>query len=331
MYSRRDLAKLAFGTVPGLLIAGPGRRVAAQIPKPASRWAGVQIGMNVPHNFGARNMSKDEILAACVTLGVSAVELGAQPVETVLGAPALPASAEPPQVEGVEQGLIPLEEEVLKGSFELARKTFAAQLARWRRSVDLARLAPLRRQFEDAGVAIEILKWDDLAAFNDDEVDYAFRAARALGARAVSTEISSAGATRLAPAAAKYQLLVGLHGHQSSGAADFEEDFRAGAFIGASLDIGDWVAGNHGSPLPFLREHAARITNIRVKDRKANGGAATPFGEGDAPIRQVLQTMRDSGWSFQGTVELDYPVPDGADRLKELAQALRYCRGCLLE
>ena len=331
MYSRRDLAKLAFGTVPGLLIAGAGRGAAAQIAKPVSRWAGVQIGLNVPYAFGGRNMAMDEILAACVTLGVSAVELRAQPIESFLGAPALPASAQPAPPQGVEQGLIPLEEEVLEESFELARRTFAGQLARWRTSVDLARLAPLRRQFEVAGVAVEILEWEDLAAFTYDEIDYAFRVAKALGARALSTETSSAGARRLAPAAAMHQLRVGLHGHESAGAADFVEAFRAGAFIGANLDIGHWVAGNHGSPLPFLREHTARITHIHVKDRKADGGPTMPFGEGDTPIKQVLQTMRDSRWRFQATVEFEYPVPDGSDRVKELARAIGFCRGCLLD
>ena len=115
---------------------------------------------------------------------------------------------------------------------------------------------------------IEIVKWDGLSEFTDDEVDYAFRAAKALGARALSTEISAAGARRLAPAAGRHQLMVGLHGDEATDAADFEAAFRVGEFIGANLDIGDWVAGNQRSPLPFLREHARRITHIHVKDRK---------------------------------------------------------------
>ena len=87
MYSRRDLARLAVGTIPAFLIARSGAQASSQPSKPDSRWAGVQVGMNVPYNLGGRNMPVDDILAACLTLGVSAMELRAQPVETFLGAP----------------------------------------------------------------------------------------------------------------------------------------------------------------------------------------------------------------------------------------------------
>ena len=130
--------------------------------------------------------------------------------------------------------------------------------------------------------------------------------------------------------AAKHRLFVGFHGAEATGLAEFEEAFRAGSFIGANLDIGDWVAGNHGSPLPFLRDHAARITHLHIKDRKMNNGPRTPFGEGDTPIRQVLQAIRDNRWPFQATVEFEPPVPDGSEHMNELRRALDYCRGCLL-
>ena len=139
MYSRRDLARLAFAAFPSLLSASAGANATARVARPDSRWAGVQVGMNVPYSFADSSMAADDIAAACVTLGVSAVELSAQPVETFLGAPVLPAGARPAQPEGVEQGLIPLEEEVLRDSFDLARKTFAAQLARWRSVATLDR------------------------------------------------------------------------------------------------------------------------------------------------------------------------------------------------
>ena len=80
MEPRCDLARLAVGTIPALLIARSGAHASNQPSKPDSRWAGVQVGMNVPYNLGGRNMPVDDILAACVTLGVSALELRAQPV-----------------------------------------------------------------------------------------------------------------------------------------------------------------------------------------------------------------------------------------------------------
>src|SRR5687768_15930912 len=62
---------------------------AAVFPaKPDSKVSGVQIGLNVPYSFGSNLMSGDETLERCVTLGVSAVELRAQPVEAFMGVPA---------------------------------------------------------------------------------------------------------------------------------------------------------------------------------------------------------------------------------------------------
>ena len=93
LYTRRDFAKLALAALPaaGLLSAMNSAR-AAEMAKPAagkpnSKVNGVQIGLNVPYSFGNPGMSGDEVIANCVLLGVSAVELRAQPVEAFLGSP----------------------------------------------------------------------------------------------------------------------------------------------------------------------------------------------------------------------------------------------------
>jgi hypothetical protein len=69
---------------------------------------------------------------------------------------------------------------------------------------------------------------------------------------------------------------------------------------------------------------------VHVKDRKLNEGANTPLGEGDTPVREVLRLMRDNKWPFQATIEFEYPVPEGSDRMTELAKCLAYCRESLL-
>ena len=87
LYTRRELGKLALAAVPvsPFLI-----RSALAAGKPNSKFAGVQVGLNVPYNFGNNWMSGDDTLARCVELGVSAVELRSQPVELFLGTPATP-------------------------------------------------------------------------------------------------------------------------------------------------------------------------------------------------------------------------------------------------
>src|SRR4051812_25188238 len=94
-YTRRDFAKLALSALPaaGLLTlsrpAGAAETTTlARNRKPNSRVAGVQIGLNVPYSFANPAMSGEEILGRCLELGLSAVELRAQPVEAFLGVPA---------------------------------------------------------------------------------------------------------------------------------------------------------------------------------------------------------------------------------------------------
>ena len=69
------------------------------------------------------------------------------------------------------------------------------------------------------------------------------------------------------------------------------------------LDIGHFTAGNNDA-VAYLRAHHDRITHIHVKDRKkqqADGkdGDNVPFGQGDTPIKETLQLMRDNKWRRQ--------------------------------
>jgi hypothetical protein len=40
--------------------------------------------------------------------------------------------------------------------------------------------------------------------------------------------------------------------------------------------------------------------------------------------------MRDNKWKFQATIEFEYPVPPGSDRMAEIAKAIQYCKECLV-
>src|SRR6476661_10692299 len=92
-YSRRAFGKLALAGFPATALSLKSSETFAAA-KPNSKWAGVQVGMNVPYNFGTGNYTTgDEILQRCVQLGISAVELRAQPVELFLGSPAAIAGA----------------------------------------------------------------------------------------------------------------------------------------------------------------------------------------------------------------------------------------------
>ena len=315
-YTRREFGKLAFAALPAThLWPAIAERVQTP-PKPNSKVAGVQIGLNVPYSFGNNMMPADDVLQKCVQLGVSAVELRSQPVEGFLGAPADLVTR------SSGRASTPEDEKGKKAALEALRK--------WRVAAPMDKVKTLRRTYEDAGVKIEIVKFDALYARADDEVDYCFELAKALGARALSCEISVPDTKRIGQFADTHNLMVGYHGHTETGPAQWETAFGYSKHNGANLDIGHFVAGGHGSPLTYLGANHDRITHVHIKDRKFNNGPNVPFGEGDTPIKDVLRLIRDNKWPIQATIEFEYPVPAGSDRMKEIALCVEYCRKVLL-
>jgi sugar phosphate isomerase/epimerase len=365
-YSRREFGRLALAGVPAAaVLLKSGSTLAAA--KPNSKWAGVQVGMNVPYNFGTGNYTTgDDILQRCQQLGISAVELRAQPVELFLGSPAaiagaanagrgrggrrgaaagaeaptagqnVPAAGGAPPARGADaagpegrrgggRGRGPLTPEQ-----EAAQKAAAEETRKWRAGVSLDKVKEFRKKYDDGGVLIDVVKWDGLFGFSDEELDYAFQVSKALGARALSSEISIGQTKRVGQFADKHKMQVGYHGHATVTPAIWEAAFAEAKYNAANLDLGHFVAGNNTSPVPFLKQYHDRISHIHVKDRKLNNGPNVPFGQGDTPIKEVLRLMRDNKWKFMATIEFEYPVPEGSDRMAELAKTAEYCRSCLV-
>jgi sugar phosphate isomerase/epimerase len=172
---------------------------------------------------------------------------------------------------------------------------------------------------------------DGIFKMTDGELDYVFKLAKALGGRAVSAEISNQDADlkRLGQFADKHQLMVGYHGHAATKPEHWERAFSFAKYNGANVDLGHFVAGNDISPVPFIKEHHDRITHVHLKDRKLHNGPNVPFGEGDTPITEVLRLIRDNHWNIQATIEFEYKIPVGSNRMTELARAIKYCRDAL--
>ena len=274
LYTRRELVKLAAVAIPA---------VRGLVDRPNSKVAGVQIGLNVPYDFGGRTMDGDEILRRCLQLGVSAVELRSQPVEEFAGG----------------------------------------------RPASMDKAAAFRKKYEDAGVRIEIVKFDDVYKQTDPTIDYFFELTRALGAHAMSCEISLDDTKRLGRFADKHQIMVGYHGHTETTPQMWETAFSYARYNGANVDLGHFIAGNNASPIPYISEHHDRVTHVHVKDRKLQNGPNVPFGEGDTPIVETLRLIRDKKWNIQATIEFEYPVPSGSDRMTEIAKCVQYCRKAL--
>jgi sugar phosphate isomerase/epimerase len=308
LHTRRDFTKLALTT---LCSASAGLR-AAEAAKPNSKVNGVQLGLNVPYSFHEPLMTGDEILARCLQLGLSGVELRTQPVETFLGVP--PELVRPDKKASKEE-----------------KAALADKLREWRKGVSMDKVKEFRSKYESAGVLIEIVKVDNIIKMSDDEIDYSFALAKALGGRAISTEISHevAEVKRLGGFADKHEFLVGYHGHATTKPEHWEAAFDVAKFNGANVDIGHFIAGNNTSPVPFITKYHDRVTHVHIKDRKFNNGPNTPFGQGDTPIVDVLHLLRENKWPIQATLEFEYKIPEGSDRMTELNKAIKFCRDAL--
>ena len=308
-YTRRDLGKLALAALPA----------ATLFAKPDSNFGGVQIGINAPYSFHGAADSAEEVLAAMLKLGLSAVELRSQPVEAFLGAPAIPRG-----------GRNATDEQ------RAARKSAIEDLQKWRMSASIDGFKGFRKKYEDAGVNIDIVKFDGVQNMTDDELDYSFQITKALGARFITCEPPRSDTKRIGAFAEKHKLMVGYHGHANvTGAEAFgspqswEEVMAYSKYNGANVDIGHFIAGNGVSPAGFIKKHHDRITNLHIKDRKKDQGPNAPWGEGDTPIQEILQLMRQEKYDFMATIEMEHGVPEGSDTMAELAKCIQFCKDAL--
>jgi sugar phosphate isomerase/epimerase len=156
--------------------------------------------------------------------------------------------------------------------------------------------------------------------------------AKALGAKAISTSTQVSVAKRVAPFADKHKMMVGYHGHSNITDPDevatpesFSKCMSYSKFHGVNLDIGHFTSANFDA-VAYLQANHARITNLHLKDRKKNQGPNTPWGQGDTPIKEVLQLLRQKKWDIPANIEYEY---EGQDAVAEVAKCYQYCKAAL--
>lgn len=297
-----------------------------KLGKPNSLFNGVQIGA-ITYSFRSMPGSAEQILQYCLDANVSAIELMGGAVEEFAGAPQMPARPQSPASTPGQPRSQPNPEQVE------VQAQYVKNMALWRAGVPMTRFEQLRKMYNDAGVSIYGFKPSALSEKNTDaEVDYAFRAARALGANHVTVEFpsSSVQTRRLGEIAARNKIHVGYHGHTQQTFDMWDASFIQSAYNAANFDMGHYVAAGF-DPIAFIEARHSHIVSMHTKDRKskANGGANVPWGEGDTPIVEVLQLMAKKKYSFPASIELEYDVPVGSDAVKEVAKCVEYARKAL--
>jgi sugar phosphate isomerase/epimerase len=284
--------------------------------KPNSVFNGVQVGA-ITYSWRSMPGSAEDILRYCQECNISAIELMGPTAESFAGAPEAPAFVRGP----------------LTDQQKAERAEAAQKLAAWRAAVSMDKFVQLKKMYNKAGVSIYAYKPSALGANNTDaEVDYACRAAKALGATHTTVEIPTdpAQSKRLGDIAAKNKVYIGYHGHLQQTYTIWDQALAQSKYNAMNFDMGHYVAAGH-DPIPLITDKHQHIVSMHTKDRKnkANGGENVAWGEGDTPIVEALQLIRDKKYKFPATIELEYPIPAGSDAVKETAKCVEYARKAL--
>ena len=315
--SRRGFMSVGAGMAAATLFSR--NAISQGTSKPNSNFGGVQIGV-ITYSYRGMPGTAEDLLKYIVQCGISSIELMGEPVEQYAG---IPSSGGPGP--GGRRGQ--MTDEQRKAMQQRREETL-----KWRLSVSMDKYQALRKMYNDAGVNIHIVKFGNIgdANMSDDEIEYYFKVAKALGAQGITRELSEDAAKRLGPIADKHNIIIGLHNHTQITPTTYDGSILSyGKNLGINFDVGHYVAGTNESPIPFLQKHHDRILNLHVKDRKINNGANLPFGEGDTQVAAILQLMKKEHWTFPADIELEYPVPAGSDAITEVTKCVQFCREAL--
>ena len=157
--------------------------------------------------------------------------------------------------------------------------------------------------------------------------------AQALEVPAITSSAQINSVPRIARMAMRHGIPVAMHNHsrvdlnEFSGPDDFARAMKQGdgRSIVVNLDVGHFTAANHDA-ISYLRDHHDQIMTIHLKDRRRNEGPNVPWGEGDAPLVEVLQLLREEQWDIPANIEYEY---QGQDTVEEVRRCFDFCRRVL--
>ena len=221
--------------------------------------------------------------------------------------------------------------------------------AEWRENVSMKLFKEAKKLFNEyGGINIFAYKPNCIEKNNSDgEIEYAMKATKALGAEFLTNELmDEESIERVNFFSKKNNVKVAYHAHSNNfgsnvkatdSAWDFALNSSKNNFI--NLDIGHYInvggSNTKESLIEFIKRNNERISSLHLKDRQAGKSAniaATDnqiWGFGDTPIIEVLQLIRENSYKFTSTIELEYRIPEGSNRVLEVKKCMEYCKKAL--
>lgn len=301
-----------------------GASISGILAQPNSKFSDVQIGA-ITYSWRTLPGKAEDVLRYCTESGISSIELMGNVAEEYAGIPPFPPRP------GRDVKLTDEERAALTKAMDEAK----AKQKSWRLSAKMDKFMELRKMFNDAGVNIHIVKFSP-AEWSDEEIDYAFNAAKAMGAVGVTNEIGEEACKRLGKFAEKHNMYAIFHNHMQPGQPGFSFD----KFLAYSpknmlnFDVGHYVGATGKHPNEIIEKYHDRIVSLHLKDKTdkdANPANTNKvWGEGDTPIADILQLLKQKKWPIHCDIEVEYEIPADSDAVKETAKCVQFCKKALM-
>jgi len=292
-----------------------------QNKKPNSKVGGVQLGVTT-YSYGSMPHKVDDCIQYLLYAGVNSIELR-NVAEEDLGIP---------QVQRPARGVELTENE--RAELKKAAESIKEEQRKWRLSLPMDRYEEMRKKFNKAGIEVYIAKFAP-SAWSDEEIDYAYKAAKVLGSVGITDELTEASCMRLGKFAEKHKSLAMFHTHGQVADPGFSFD-KYLAYSPANmlnLDAGHYFGATGLHPNEVIIKYHDRMRSIHIKD-KTGPKHATPntnksFGEGETPVADVLLLLKKEKWPIRVDLELEYRIPEGSDAAKEVKNSIDFMRNIL--
>ncbi len=317
-----------------------------------SKFSGVQIGA-ITYSWRDQPSGAEQVLQYCKDAGISSIELMGDVVEAYAGLPPTPTEL-PEKLNEAQQARADGLTKQYKMTLEDFKKTVEKNVwpmivsyvigttdeqVKWRLSVPMTKFEELRKMYNDAGVEIHIAKMQP-SSLSDGEIDYAFKVAKALGAKGITDESGLDTAKKLAPFAEKHGMYAVMHNHFQFADPKFNVDeiLAVSKSIMLNFDCGHYFGSTGLNPAVFIKKYHERIYTLHIKDK--TGPKTTPpnenqvWGQGETPLAEVLLLLKEhskeEGWPKYADIELEYPVAKWSDSVKEVGKCVAYARQILI-
>ncbi len=313
-----------------------------------SNFGGVHIG-TITYSWRAMPGGVENIIKYCQETGISSLELMGNDLETYLGAPENPMMAmfrrppappTPPAPAAADETK-PTATPAPRRRFQLTPEQQATideynkTMKKWRMDLPMSKVEGARKLFDMAGIDIHIVKFSP-SRWSDEEIEYAFKVAKAMGAKGISEEIGEDAVNKLGPIAEKHGMYAVFHQHMQFAEPGFSYDpfLAVSPAVMMNFDAGHFWGSTGIHPNEIIKKYHKRIFSVHIKDK--TGPNTEPantnqvWGQGEMPLADVLLLIKKEKWPIYCDIELEYDVKPWSNSVKEVKTCVNYARQILM-